>query len=70
MPDWKGSARMSVNTRMAPTSSPCDPGRYAMGMAVLVFGCSRTGSGGEDEKGVPSVSTLVTITGKPHWLTA
>src|SRR6267143_608760 len=69
MPAWKGSARMSVNTRTAPMSSPCDPGRYALGLAAFVFGCSRTGSCGEEEKGA-SGSTLVTVTGRPPWLTA
>src|SRR5438445_7178579 len=69
IPDWKGSLRMSVQTRTAPTSSPADGGRYKTGMSACVPGWTLIGTGAEAEKGAPVVSTCVIVTGKEKWYT-
>jgi len=70
IPAWKDSLRMSVKTRTAPTSSPAELGRYAMGMGAFWFEAIRIGTAAAEEKKSPTVSTRVTVTGNPHWLTA
>src|SRR4051794_41918084 len=41
-----------------------------MVMPALALGRMRMGTVAEAEKGAPEDSTAVTVTGKPHWLTA